>query len=106
MALSITKYCGSWNPEITKVKCGEEEVDMPAGGWIDGLNFYAAPHNHAGLYNAEFNPPSGPDKTAGWAKGAWFIETDSQTLCQMPTSLDKKDSQEFILIENILLKKP
>jgi len=100
------KWGGFWNPEITKVKRVEEVVDLPAGGWTDGLNVYAALHNHAGFYNAEWNPPAGPDKNEGWASGAWFIGPDGQTLGQMPTSMDKKDSQEFILIENIPLKKP
>ena len=70
-------------------------------GWIAQLKVYAALHNHAGLYNPEFAPPPGPDAHAGWASGAWFIGPDGRTLGQMPSSTQKTDSKEFILIHNI-----
>lgn len=72
-------------------------------GWIAGLKVQAALHNHAGLYNAEFDPPADQDSNSGWASGAWFIGPDGQTLAQMPTSADRADSQESILIYNVPL---
>jgi predicted amidohydrolase len=70
-------------------------------GWIAGMKVYAALHNHAGLYNAEFDPPSGVYSNTGWASGAWFIGPDGRTLAQMPTSTQKNDSKEFVLMFNV-----
>ena len=70
-------------------------------GWIAELKVHAALHNHAGLYNAKFAPPTATDANAGWASGAWFIGPDGQTLAQMPSSTKKSDSTEFVLIQSI-----
>ena len=74
-------------------------------GWIAQIKVYAALHNHAALYNAEFDPPAGKDSKAGWASGAWFIGPDGRTLAQMPSSTQKTDSREFILIYNVPIAK-
>jgi predicted amidohydrolase len=74
-------------------------------GWIAQLKVHAALHNHAGLFNPEFQPPTGQDTTAdtntGWASGAWFIGPEGQTLAQMPSSTQRSDSKEFVLIYNV-----
>lgn len=70
-------------------------------GWVAQLKVHAALHNHAGLYGAEFDPPGGEDKNTGWASGAWFIGPDGATLAQMPTSTQKADSKEYLLIHNV-----
>lgn len=70
-------------------------------GWIAELKVYAALHNHAGLYSAEFQPPAGPDANTGWASGSWFIGPDGRTLAQMPSSSQRSDSKEYVLICNI-----
>ena len=72
-------------------------------GWIAEMKVHAALHNHAGIYNPEFQPPSATDANTGWASGAWFIGPDGQTLVQMPTSTQKGDSKEFVLIYNVPL---
>lgn len=77
------------------------EPPAPAGGWIDHLNVYAALHNHAALFNPDFDPPAGGDTNSRWASGAWFIGPDGQTLAQMPASTSKGDSKEFVLIYNV-----
>jgi len=74
-------------------------------GWIAQLKVHAALHNHAGLYNPELQPPATGDGNSGWASGAWFIGPDGQTLAQMPSSTQKEDSKEFILVCNIPLPK-
>lgn len=73
-------------------------------GWIAQLKVHAALHNHAGLHSPEFQPPSAGDSNAGWASGAWFISPDGQTLAQMPSSTQKSDSKEFVLVYNVPLK--
>jgi predicted amidohydrolase len=70
-------------------------------GWIAQLKVHAALHNHAGLYNPEFKPPPGADTNTGWASGAWFIGPDGKTLAQMPSSTQKADSKEFVLIQSV-----
>jgi predicted amidohydrolase len=70
-------------------------------GWIAQLKVHAALHNHAGLYNPEFKPPPGNDTNTGWASGAWFIGPDGKTLAQMPSSTQKADSKEFVLIQSV-----
>lgn len=72
-------------------------------GWIAQLKVHAALHNHAGLYNADFGAPAGADANTGWASGAWFIGPDGATLAQMPSSTQKSDSREFVLVQNIPL---
>ena len=70
-------------------------------GWIAQMKVTAALHNHAGLYNPEFQAPAGNDGNSGWASGAWFIGPDGQTLAQMPSSTQRTDSKEFVLVCNI-----
>jgi predicted amidohydrolase len=70
-------------------------------GWIAQMKVYAALHNHAGLYNPEFDSPAGENANSGWASGAWFIGPDGRTLAQMPTSTRREDCKEYILIHNI-----
>ena len=75
-----------------------------ADGWIAQQKVYAALHNHAALYNSEFGTPPGKDGGAGWASGAWFIGPDGKTLAQMPSSTQKSDSREYVLICDIPIK--
>ena len=49
-------------------------------GWIADLKVYAALHNHAGLFNPEFDPPKGPGGNNGFASGAWVIGPDGSVL--------------------------
>lgn len=70
-------------------------------GWIAQMKVYAALHNHAGLYDPEFKPPTDKDANTGWASGAWFIGPDGKTLAQMPSSGQKTDSKEFVLVYNV-----
>ncbi|MBX9625156.1 MAG: carbon-nitrogen hydrolase family protein [Gemmataceae bacterium] len=70
-------------------------------GWVAGLKVHAALHNHAGLYGPEFDPPPGKDANTGWAGGAWFLGPDGTTLAQTPTSTDKADSKEAVLVFNV-----
>jgi len=73
-------------------------------GWIAQMKVHAALHNHAGLYNSEFQAPAGNDGNSGWASGAWFIGPDGRTLAQMPSSTSRSDSREFVLVYNVPLK--
>jgi predicted amidohydrolase len=70
-------------------------------GWIAELKVYAALHNHAGLYNADYGAPAGKDSNSGWASGAWFIGPDGATLAQMARSMQKSDSKEHVLIFSV-----
>lgn len=70
-------------------------------GWIADLKVYAALHNHAALYNPEFDPPKEKAAAANWASGAWFIGPDGQTLAQMPTSTSRADSREYVLRHDV-----
>jgi predicted amidohydrolase len=70
-------------------------------GWIAELKVHAALHNHAGLYDPKFHSPAVKDTNTGWASGAWFIGPDGKTLGQMPSSTQKGDSKEFVLIHNV-----
>jgi predicted amidohydrolase len=76
-----------------------------ANGWIAELKVYAALHNHAALYNPEFNPPADKQGGGAWASGAWFIGPDGKTLAQMPPSTQKSDSKEHVLVYSIPLTK-
>ncbi len=71
------------------------------GGWIAEFKVHAALHNHAALYNPQFNPPVTGDPNTRWASGAWFIGPDGSTLAQMPTSTDRNDSKEFMLVYDV-----
>ena len=75
-------------------------------GWIAQLKIYAALHNHAGLYDPKLNPPAGKDSSTGFASGAWFIGPDGKTLAQMPSSTQRSDSREYVLIYNIPTASP
>jgi len=70
-------------------------------GWIAQLKVHAALHNHAALYNPDFNGPKDAGASAAWASGAWFIGPDGKTLAQMPTSTQRSDSKEFVLTYSI-----
>ncbi|MSQ93985.1 MAG: carbon-nitrogen hydrolase family protein [Gemmataceae bacterium] len=70
-------------------------------GWIAQLKVHAALHNHAGLYHADFDAPTAKDANTGWASGAWFIGPDGKTLAQMPTSTQKSDSKESVLVYSV-----
>lgn len=70
-------------------------------GWIAQLKVYAALHNHAAHYNPEFAAPAGKGSPANWASGAWFIGPDGKTLAQMPSSTQRGDSKEFVLIYSV-----
>lgn len=72
-------------------------------GWIAELKVYAALHNHAGLYNPEYGAPAGKDANSGWASGAWFIGPDGRTLAQMPSSTQRSDSKEHVLVFSVPL---
>jgi len=72
-------------------------------GWMAQLKMTAAIHNHAGVYGAEVDPPAGASGNTGWASGAWFIGPDGKTLAQMPSSAQKADSREQILVFNVPL---
>ncbi len=76
-----------------------------ASGWIAQLKVHAALHNQAGLYEPRFEPPVTEDRNTGWASGAWFIGPDGQTLAQMPSSTEKSDSREFMLVYSIPIPK-
>lgn len=74
------------------------------GGWIAQLNVHAALHNHAALYNPEFGGMIDKTPSGNWASGAWFIGPDGKTMAQMPTSTQKGDSKEFVLIQSIPIR--
>lgn len=74
-------------------------------GWVAQLKVHAALHNHAGLYNPELKPPAVKDGNTGWASGAWFIGPDGKTLAQMPSSGQRADSKEFVLMYNVPIGK-
>lgn len=81
-------------------------ADAPSAGWIDGLDVYAALHNHAARYAPAFDGPRGlaaDDAPARWASGAWFIGPDGKTLAQMDPSTDPADSTEHVLTFNVPL---
>jgi predicted amidohydrolase len=102
-----SRWAGKANESKVTMKAGTAGVDteMPAGGWVDILNVYAALHNHAGIYNEEYSPPPGEHSKERWASGAWFIDPDGETLAQMPVSYDRNDSTEYVLTYNIPLDK-
>lgn len=73
-------------------------------GWIAQLKVHAALHNHAGLFDPDWGAPEGLDRNTGWASGAWFIGPDGATLAQMPSSTQKADSKEYVLVQDIPLR--
>jgi len=70
-------------------------------GWIAQLKVYAALHNHAGLYNPSYKPPSANDNNTGWASGALFLGPDGRALARMQPSSQKSDSKEFVLTYSV-----
>jgi len=96
---------GRWDGTSVELKREDAIGQNPSGGWISTLKIHAALHNHAALYNPHFDPlvPSELDTNTRWASGAWFIGPDGETLAQMPTSTDPKDSREFVLTHNVPL---
>lgn len=70
-------------------------------GWIAEMKIHAALHNHAGRYNPDFHPPKGKDTASNFASGAWFIAPDGRTLAQIPTSTNRADSKEYVLMHDI-----
>jgi len=101
------RWAGQWDGNFVKSKTSNEgpEADMPSGGWMSQLKLYAALVNCAGLYNPDYNPPVAQDSNNGFASGAWIIGPDGSTLAQIPTSTNKADSKEYILIYNIPIGK-
>ena len=97
------RWGGKWNGDYAMSRTSNDgpEAQMPAGGWVDQLNVYAALHNHAGLYNPDYDPPVANDQNNRFASGAWFIGPDGETLAQMPASTNRDDSKEFLLICDI-----
>lgn len=81
------------------------KAPMPGSGWIAKLKVYAALHNHAALYNSQYNAPRAADENSGWASGALFIAPDGSTLAQLPSSNRKEDSKESVLTYNVPLKR-
>jgi|GEM_PF-2637236 len=96
---------GTWDGTSVELKRDDAIGQNPSGGWISTLKVHAALHNHAALYNPDFNPlvPAESDTNTRWASGAWFIGPDGETLAQMPASTDPKDSREFVLTHNVPL---
>jgi predicted amidohydrolase len=103
-----SRWGGTWDGKQVPGRTSNDgpEAPMPSGGWIAQLKVYAALHNHAGLYHPDFNPPVTGDASNRFASGAWFIGPDGQTLAQMPSSTQKDDSKEYILLCNIPTGKP
>lgn len=104
-----SRWGGKWNDEYTELATSNNgpKAKVPAKGWVNQLGVYAVIHNHAGLFNPDFDPPVPADKDSNtrWASGAWFIGPDGSTLAQMPTSTNKGDSKEYMLIHNIPITK-
>lgn len=101
------RWGGPWDGQMAPSKSNNNGplIDMPSGGWIKQLGLYAALHNHASLYNPDYNPPvpADKDKMLPWASGAWFIGPDGGTLAQLPPSSHQIDSKEAVLTYNIPL---
>jgi hypothetical protein len=88
-------------------KAGRQTPDLPGHSVLrrcimkrSGIG--TALHNHAAYYNPAFAPPPGPHMPLkGWASGAWFIGPDGATLNQMPTSTQRTDSKEWVLMFSV-----
>ena len=70
-------------------------------GWLAEMKVYGALHNNAGLFNPAYDAPNTPNTNIGYASGAWFIGPDGKTLAQMPTSSQKSDSKEYVLMHDV-----
>jgi hypothetical protein len=98
------RWGGKWDGKMVPAdpKSPDPQAQWPTGGWCHQLKVYAALHNHAAYYNPAFDPPPGPNTPLkGWASGAWFIGPDGATLNQMPTSTQRTDSKEWVLMFNV-----
>lgn len=67
-------------------------------GWIAELGVHAALHNNAALFNPDYHPPEDANRHLGWASGAWFIGPSGETITQLPSSTNRADSKEQVLI--------
>lgn len=94
---------GSSTVELPTTNDGPK-AEVPAGGWIQSLGVHAALHNHAGRYNPDLVPPPAGGTTDRWASGAWFIGPEGRTLAQMPSSTNREDSVEYILVHDIPIR--
>jgi predicted amidohydrolase len=74
-------------------------------GWIAEMKVHAALHNHAAIYESKYDPPLPLTANGAWASGAWFIGPDGSTLAQMPTSTQRGDSREYVLICDVPIPK-
>lgn len=74
-------------------------------GWIAEMKVHAALHNHAAADNPDLLAPAKNAPPASWASGAWFIGPDGGTLAQMPTSTNRADSKEYLLIHDVPIGK-
>lgn len=102
-----SRWGGTWDGKYVKLATSNEGpvAEVPSGGWINRLKVYAALHNHAAHYNAEYDPPKVKGGGKAWASGAWFIGPDGKTLAQMASSKDRADSKEHVLLYNVPLPK-
>jgi hypothetical protein len=103
-------WAGTWDGKFGPTLQETFKIDtiMPSGGWINHLGVHGAIHNHAALYNPDFNPPSddASNPVGGFASGARFIGPDGNVLAEMPPSKDRKDSKEYVLIHDIPIVNP
>lgn len=95
------QWGGEWDGKYVP-SARDPETKVPSGGWVNQLKVHAALHNHAGRYNADFDPPA-KGTAERWASGAWFIGPDGKTLAQMKPSGDRADSKEHILLHEVPL---
>ncbi|HEX7897565.1 MAG TPA: carbon-nitrogen hydrolase family protein [Planctomycetota bacterium] len=93
------RWGGEWDGKTVAAKTSNDgpEAQVPSGGWAAALNVHAALHNHAGL----FDPPVAGDVPNRFAAGAWFIGPDGKTLAQQPSSTERTDSREHLLIQDV-----
>jgi len=100
-------WVGTWDGTYGPVMQERFRIDtiMPSGGWVDYLNVYGAIHNHATYYHPDWNPPfdDAANPVGGFASGARFIGPDGEILAQMPVSINRADSVEYVLIYDIPL---
>lgn len=101
-----SKWTGTWDGQNTTNPRSNNgpKAQMPSGGWAQQLKIYAAFHNNAGRYNPDFAPPVTNNPIYRYASGAWFIGPDGKVLAQQPSSNDRKDSKEYVLIYNVPIR--
>jgi len=97
------RWGGEWDGKYVMAKTSNDgpESKVPSGGWSAQLKVHAALHNHAAHYGRDYDPPGGKEPAMRWASGSWFIGPGGKTLAQMPSSTDRADSKEYILIHNV-----